>query len=376
MFRTILFDVDGVLLSEERYFDASALTVWELLSSPLYLNQLVTPSFRPDPEEPVIRLLRKTVFDEDRVLDFIKERGINANWDMVYLVFSYQFIRFLEAAQPGYREQVADLLSRPLTAESLAICRTWQVSYSPQWDAFVADFSRGTAEKQALLLDLNRIAEERLGMRCDVFSRHSPLWDLCQEAFQEWYMGEEKFRESTGKPPKQPGKPGFLHDEIPIVPPEKMRAFFARLQEMGIELGIGTGRPTVETIEPLTALGILPYFNHDRIVTASDVLETERRYPERAPLAKPQPFTYLKGWLGKETPDEVVFSLPLPIQEGDRLLVVGDSIADLMAAKTIGCRFCATLTGLSGKAARESFERLGADYIVDDVLQVVDLLEK
>ncbi len=376
MFRTILFDVDGVLLSEERYFDASALTVWELLGSSLYLGQHVTPMFHPDPEEPVIRLLRKTVFDGDKVLDFIKERGINANWDMVYLVFSYQLIRFLEAAQPSYREQVADLLSQPLTSESLASCRAWQVSFSPQWDGFVADFSKGTAEKQALLLDLNRIAEERLGMRCDVFSRHSPLWDLCQEAFQEWYLGEEKFRASTGMNPKQAGKRGFLHDEIPIVPPEKMRAFFSRLREMGIELGIGTGRPTVETMEPLAALGILQYFDQDRIVTASDVLETERRFPERAPLAKPQPFTYLKGWLGKQTPDEAVFLLPLPIPEGDHLLVVGDSIADLMAARAIGCRFCATLTGLSGKAARDSFEKLGADYIVDDVLQVVDLLEK
>lgn len=31
MIKTILFDVDGVMLSEERYFDASALTVWEFL---------------------------------------------------------------------------------------------------------------------------------------------------------------------------------------------------------------------------------------------------------------------------------------------------------------------------------------------------------
>ena len=38
MIKTVLFDVDGVLLSEERYFDASALTVWEILYSDNYLG--------------------------------------------------------------------------------------------------------------------------------------------------------------------------------------------------------------------------------------------------------------------------------------------------------------------------------------------------
>lgn len=376
MFRTILFDVDGVLLSEERYFDASALTVWELVSSRQYLGQNGEPAFRPDPDEPLIRQMRRVVFDDDKVLHFIKQRGINANWDMVYLAFSYQLIRFLEAALPRYRDQVAALLSRPLTADTLAIVREWDVDFEPRWADFVADFAKGTAEKQALLLDLNRIAQERLGVACQVFSRHSPLWDLCQEAFQEWYLGEEKYRESTGQAPRQPGKRGFLHDEIPIVPPEEMRAFFARLRELGFELGIGTGRPTVETMEPLAALGILEYFSPDRIVTASDVLAAERQFPERAPLAKPQPYSYLKSLLGKNTPDETVFATPLPLADGEQVLIVGDSVADLMAARAMGCRFCATLTGLSGAAARESFEKLGADYIVDHVLQVVNLFEK
>ena len=29
--KKVIFDIDGVLLSEERYFDVSALTVWEIL---------------------------------------------------------------------------------------------------------------------------------------------------------------------------------------------------------------------------------------------------------------------------------------------------------------------------------------------------------
>ena len=35
--KKVIFDVDGVLLSEERYFDIAALTVWEILYSPKYM---------------------------------------------------------------------------------------------------------------------------------------------------------------------------------------------------------------------------------------------------------------------------------------------------------------------------------------------------
>ena len=36
--KKVIFDVDGVLLSEERYFDIAALTVWEILYSPKYMG--------------------------------------------------------------------------------------------------------------------------------------------------------------------------------------------------------------------------------------------------------------------------------------------------------------------------------------------------
>ena len=36
--KQILFDVDGVFLSEERCFDVSALTVYEMLYSDQFLN--------------------------------------------------------------------------------------------------------------------------------------------------------------------------------------------------------------------------------------------------------------------------------------------------------------------------------------------------
>ena len=36
--KKVIFDVDGVLLSEARYFDVSALTLWEWFYSPAYMG--------------------------------------------------------------------------------------------------------------------------------------------------------------------------------------------------------------------------------------------------------------------------------------------------------------------------------------------------
>ncbi|MBO8170647.1 MAG: HAD family hydrolase [Bacillaceae bacterium] len=375
MFRMILFDVDGVILSEERYFDASALTVWEMLYSPKYLG-LSGDEFTPAPEENVIRRVRKDVFADDRVLNFVKGRGINANWDMVYLTFGYQLVRLLAELYKENPEAVKPILKNQIGFTELeTINRLAQhSSFTPDYGAFVDDFSRTDVEKQALLKELNGLIKAWTGIDTDIFSRNSTLWDVCQETFQEWYLGDDKVEESIGRPARQSGKKGFLHDEIPIVEVDRMRDLFMSLKNKGITIGIGTGRPQIETIEPLRAMGLLECFDTDRIVSASYVLEAEREYPERAPLAKPQPFCYVAGMLGLEHSVEEALNHPLPVENGDEILIVGDSVADLMAARSMGVKFAATLTGLSGQEARGKFEDLKADYILDDVLGVKEIV--
>jgi phosphoglycolate phosphatase-like HAD superfamily hydrolase len=375
MFRTILFDVDGVLLSEERYFDASALTVWEMLYSPKYIG-LAGDAFEPAPEESVIRRVRAEVFDHDKVLNFIKTRGINANWDMVYLAFSYQLVRLLAELHKTKSEEVRGILTSQIHREAIARVKELAqgIDFTVDYAAFVADFEKSTAEKQALLLYLNDLVREKTGIETTIFSRNSELWDLCQETFQEWYLGDRLVADSIGRAAYQKGKKGFLDDEIPIVEPAKMAEVLAELKSRGYELGIGTGRPRIETVEPLKAMGLLQYFNPNRVVTASDVLDAEKRYPDRAPLAKPQPYCYIKGMLGMDCHDDECFGLALPIENGEEILVVGDSVADYMAARSIGCKFAATLTGLTGQEARAKFEELKADYILDDMTQILTIL--
>lgn len=376
MYRMILFDVDGVLLSEERCFDASALTVWEMLHHTEYLG-LAGDEFTPNPDETTLRRIRKQVFDKDRVLDWMKGRGINSNWDMVFLTFSCQLLillRRLHEKRPG----CADWLREPIDAERLRDLgrALWDagVDLRPSYDSFIPAFSSSRAEKHELLLHLNQVAGDWLGVRTSAFSRNSALWELGKTIYQEWYLGEDLFRRIEGKAPGTPGKPGFLHQEIPLAPPEEIRNVLYRLRNRGIALGIGTGRPRMETEVPLRALGLLDAFEPERIITASEVVQAEKSNPDRAPLGKPHPFTYLKAFMKKDTPDKACIDAELPLQEGDRVLIVGDSVADLLAARRMGCRFAATLTGLTGEKARAKFEELGADYILKDVTRLPEAI--
>lgn len=375
MFKMILFDVDGVLLSEERYFDASALTVWEMLFSPKYLG-LPGDQFESAPSEEAIRRIRREVFVNDKILDFMKSRGINANWDMVYLSFCHQLLCLLEQVIPEHKEEVESILGAQISRESIALLAKLLAGQPNKvnYDSFEADFASSTAEKQALLLYLNDLANQKLGIETTIFSRTSELWELCQETFQEWYLGDQLVEQSIERPAYQTGKKGFLSDEIPIVDPKEMAAQLSALKQKGLVLGIGTGRPSIETIIPLKEMGLIDFFDSNRVVTASHVLDAENEHPERAPLAKPQPFCYIKGWLGLNVSSQECFDFALPMKNGNELLIVGDSVADYMAAKSMGCKFAATLTGLTGQEARGKFEELGADYILNDMREILEFV--
>ncbi|WP_246512310.1 HAD family hydrolase [Polycladomyces abyssicola] len=369
----ILFDVDGVFLSEDRCFDASALSVWELLYNPRYLG-LRGDVFTTQPSEEKIRQLRQLVFDSDRVLDWIKTRGINSNWDMVQMTFSLQWLRLLKQIQAERPEWVAEAMSGPVTADVLrqlgGRLREAGIMYEPQFDAFIPALAESNVTKQELIAYFNTLAKAWLGMETEAFSPKSALWELGRHVFQEWYLGDDRYRQVEDKAPATPGKNGFLHQEIPLADPRKIRQVLDGLRREGIVLGLGTGRPLIETEVPLTALGLYDAFDPERIVTADDVIQAEQAHPEHAPLGKPQPYTYLKGYFGRSKADAEVLTVDLPLSKGEEVLIVGDSIADLLAARKMGCKFAATLTGLTGEAARAKFEELGADYIVRDVTEL------
>lgn len=376
LIKTVLFDVDGVFLSEERYFDASALTVYELLMSRNYLGLGGDGPFQTDYSDRKIAEIRADVFQHDNVLNFMKSRGMNANWDMIYMAFADQLIHLTAQLPEPVRSKAASLMEKPIGRAALDTFRAWFAAYPVKTDfaQFLRDFLESDATKQELIDDLNAIAGRRLGVRTNAFRPKSALWHIGEHASQEWYVGDEHIVTSTGEPSVQKGKEGFLHKEITLADPEFVRGMFRSFTEHGLTIGIATGRPRLETYKPFGELNWLQLLDDNHIVTADDVLAAEKKY-DAAPLAKPHPFTYLLSYHGKDS--EVrrwTAREPEPLENGRDVLIVGDSLADLLAARQLGCRFAGVLTGLSGKKARPEMEQNGADYVLDSVADIKDLV--
>ncbi|EKN69363.1 Haloacid dehalogenase domain-containing protein hydrolase [Neobacillus bataviensis LMG 21833] len=374
MIKTILFDVDGVLLSEEHYFDASALTIWEMLNSCNYLA-LAPEKFKTDYSEAEIQTIREEVFRNDQILKFMKSRGLNANWDMIYLSFSHQLIHLLSQIKENEYEKITNWCQAPMDRETLLEIGRVLSKYHVTIDfgLFLEDFAKSQAMKQDLLSYLNVLAKEKLGVDTTIFNK-GELWSICEHVSQEWYVGDEHVLASTGRPSVQTGKQGFLSNETTLAPQDEIANLFQYLINSGFTIGIGTGRPALETIQPFKHLEWLKHFDENRIVTADDVLEAEKELPEWKSLSKPHPYTYVMGIKGRDTSIQECLETALPIENCEEVLVVGDSLADLLAARQLGCEFAAVLTGLSGKAARSEFEQYEADYILDSVLDLKGIL--
>lgn len=275
-------------------------------------------------------------------------------------------------------ERICSWLQEPITRETLLDMGHILHNYSVTTDfnLFIADFERSKETKQELFQYLNQLAEEKLGVKTTIFSGIGALWSVCEHTCQEWYVGDENVQNSTGNPSVQLGKVGFLANETTLAAKAEIDELFSFLKEFGLKIGIGTGRPELETIQPFHHLDWLKHFDVNHVVTADDVLKAEKELIERRSLSKPNPFTYIMGLNGRETSVETCLNTPMPIENGEEVLVVGDSLADLLAARNMGCQFAAVLTGLSGKDARSDFEKHDADYILDSVLDVRGIIEK
>ncbi|WP_335869803.1 HAD family hydrolase [Bacillus sp. 2205SS5-2] len=373
MIKKILFDVDGVLLSEEHYFDASALTVWELLISEKYVG-LLPEAFKTDYSLQEIGEIRSKVFEEDSILRMLKANGLNANWDMIYLTVSYQLVHLL--AQLSDKSQVNKWLQAEIDRNAL---KEMGIAFRKEgvllnFSGFVSAFNRSKPTKLGLFQHLNTLAKKKLGVETTVFSEDRTLWSVGEHISQEWYVGDDHVQKSTGRPSVQTGKQGFLANEKTICAPERIDELFHNLLAGGIKIGIGTGRPELETIQPFTHLGWINHFDENFIVTADDVLKAERAFPEYRPLAKPNPFTYVLGLKGRSSGAIESLNTKLPVEGAEEILIVGDSLADLLAARKMGCKFAAVLTGLSGQKARAQFEEKEANFILNDVLEVKEVL--
>ena len=95
----IIFDLDGVITSEEAYWDAAGLTLHELLYSPRYWGldrskMSADGQYHPAKTAQESRLISRAVFPESEILA-LKGRSINSNWDTCYVTVCLHLIALL-----------------------------------------------------------------------------------------------------------------------------------------------------------------------------------------------------------------------------------------------------------------------------------------
>ncbi|UXR79131.1 MULTISPECIES: HAD hydrolase-like protein [unclassified Staphylococcus] len=369
MTKAVLFDVDGVFLDESRCFDVSALTVYELLYDKAYLN--LKEGIALDAlTESEIMTIRNELFENDLILHRLKSLGINSNWDMLFIVFSVHLIDLLKSLPEA--EKLSFLDESTFSETSIKALQSHIKSSHIDY-ALPLDFLNHLTEgKEQIYEGLKAYAANILQTdKVALFDINSPLWQLAQELYQEWYLGTKLYEEVEKKEAKTNYKKGYIYDEVVLAPIDGIRSLLQDLKEAGYLIAIATGRTRVETLIPFEALGLLSYFDDSHIVTASEVIQAEKQYPELKPLGKPNPFSYVATYDGNDTSKYHDYATnQVNRLHHHEVTIVGDSLADLLSAQKVNARFIGTLTGLKGTEAAEELDSKGADELVNHVLEV------
>lgn len=355
--KKVIFDVDGVLLSEERYFDVSALTVWEWLYSPYYMGLANDSGLPLHGDDAWIAAVRDRVWAGDTLLSWLKAHGINSNWEMVHAFLITA--SWLMARQ--FREETGHL--PPLSLKNRdevralgSLLANRAVPGAEEILLFWESHVESQVEGAALFACLRQAAEVEAGRELTFMNLDSPFFRMHQLAFQQWYLGDEVFPEIMHEKVYGAPKEGFLQKENPLGDAGDIRNMLKQLKAAGFSLGVATGRGAKEVEIPFRFFGWYEDFDPVYIATASDAEEVSAQYGN-IPLGKPSPFLYLCAAYGRRTENYGAYITDGRIHASDEVYVIGDSYSDVLGARAAGARFIGVLTGLTGKAAAAMFEK-------------------
>jgi phosphoglycolate phosphatase-like HAD superfamily hydrolase len=370
----VVFDLDGVITSEEAYWVTAGLVLHEMIYSPRYWNVDGARTYMPPANAEACMHLSHEVLPESVMLGF-KARSINSNWDTCYAAVCVWLV---------------DLLTTLPDCSSLLPLQPWDALWLKAFREMLAcsrDKNAGKREPYLLLQEplfqdyvgfelferLTTYASGVVGQPIEgVFVRYSPFWLLCQDVFQETYLGDVLYTKEYQHASAQVGKYGCIHMEQPLLPVETLHAMLQSLREQGYTLGIATGRPGPEAIVPLQNYGLFEYFDPDRVMTHDEVALAEEKVRSQAShrsLVKPHPYQFLAAAYPGAAPDQ------LPPPRGS-FIVVGDTTSDVLGGRAAGALVIAVLTGARTAEARHLLEKSQPDFIVPDVTHVPDLLRR
>ena len=375
--KKVIFDIDGVLLSEERYFDVSALTVWEILYSPSYMG-LTAEQEDFDPvsvTEGQIASCRNIVWGHDELLSWLKARGINSNWDMVHadlITILWIMGETYQKRSDGERLDLVfhtpeDVKKAGKELMGLPIPKAEEVL--KKWEDTVPQGMQG----EEVIHYLSKAMENTFAHGAPWAELRSDFWKLHTEAFQAWYLGDDCFISLMHHVPYSSGKPGFLMREVPLASQSAIKSLFIRLKEMGYELGIATGRAREEMEIPFKMFHWYEEFDPQYMATASDAVESAAMLGGPV-LDKPNGFIFSCAIFGRDRNHYEAYSQErMKPSAQDRVYVCGDSYSDVIGSHRAGASCIGILTGLEGKDAIPMFEKEGVPYVekVTDILKLI-----
>lgn len=379
----IIFDLDGVITSEEAYWDAAGLTLHELLYSPHYWNLSGEKHYQPVTTAEESRHVSRSVFPEAEILA-LKARAINSNWDTCYATACLHLINLLAFLKEHLRTIPENLLPlQPWESAWIAAFRNqfsdnhlytpWasQHAYPPVEELFSSPPFNGYVGLE-LINRFDTYATELLGIPVTaIFSRYSPFWSFCRDIFQAWYLGDELYTQTYGHTPTQSGKPGCIHFEHPLLPLEQERATLQTLCEQDYTLGVATGRVHQEAVYPLKMYNLLSYFDNQHISTYDDVERAEivlRNRGNQTLLSKPHPFPFL--FATDHSYQQTILQNPTPTSNPFPFIAVGDSTSDILSGHTAGALTIAVLTGARTPKVRELLAQSKPDFTIEDITKL------
>lgn len=382
----IIFDLDGVITSEEAYWDCAGLTLHELLFSPRYWNVSNATAYRPASSAEESRELSRKTLPEWLILSF-KARALNSNWDTCYAAVCLHLIDLLTRLPERARLLPLDPSSAAWTAELRTQLTMARVAES--WD--ITPLHRAWRERHPFDLPvfhgatglelferMDAYASEVLKLPVTgVFSRSKPFWRFCQNLFQEWLLGDALYTRTHGHPPAQSDKPGCLFFEEPLLPVEDVRAALEKLLAAGYTLGVASGRVYQEAAKPLEKYDLLRYFDGQHMGTYNLVTRAEKELRARGNtlmLGKPHPFHFQAAVNWEQALQSVLSDTPEPLDTP--FIVVGDSTSDILGGLAAGALTVAVLTGARSPEARELLLKSGPDFVIEDMTKLPELMQQ
>jgi phosphoglycolate phosphatase-like HAD superfamily hydrolase len=380
----IIFDLDGVITSEESYWDCAGLSLHELICSPRYWNLAAGGPYLPATTMLEGRDISRTTLPEWLILSF-KARSLNSNWDTCAAAVDLHLIALL--ARLPHRADLQPFA--PWNQQWLATLRT-QIALAGSdlaWNTQLLhdEWSRshpfdqpifGGATGLALFEHMDSYASQVLGFPVvDVFSRSKPFWQFCQRLFQEWLLGDALYTRVYRHAPAQTGKPGCIFFEEPLLPAQQIQETLSTLRTQGYTLGVASGRVRQEAAKPLERSGLLAYFDEQHMATYDVVVRAEaelRKLNNFVMLGKPHAFQFQAA---ADYEKALAFaqgqpSAPITIPS----IAVGDSTSDILGGRAAGALTVAVLTGARTPEARQLLLQSQPDFVLADITELPGLL--